>query len=84
MNAITQGNSTDPAFLAEPETVVKARPVGEYSTHELKQELLRRGFTDFSRYEWAIKLSPFLLLFIAATLWKFGQDNGGLLGCLFG
>lgn len=84
MSAITNRQATDAAFLTAPEPAAKARPLPEYLTAELKQELLRRGFTDFSRWEWAVKLSPLLLLFIAVTLWKFGRDNGGLLGCLFG
>lgn len=84
MNAITDRQATDAAFLTAPEPAAKARPLPEYLTHELKQELLRRGLTDFSRYEWAITLAPLLLLFVAVTMWKFGRDNGGLFGCLFG
>jgi hypothetical protein len=62
-----------------------ARPLNEYLTTDLKQELLQRGLTDFSRWELALKLSPFVLLFIAATLWKLGQDNpGSILACLTG
>jgi hypothetical protein len=62
-----------------------ARPLNEYLTVELKRELVRRGLTDFSRWELPIKLAPFALLFIAATLWKLGQDNpGSILACVTG
>jgi hypothetical protein len=68
---------------AEPDDT--PRPMKEYLTIELKRELVRRGLIDFSRWEWLVKLAPFALLFIAATIWKYGQDNpGSILACLTG
>jgi hypothetical protein len=77
---------TDASFVidrTEPDDA--PRPLPEYLTIELKLELLRRGLTDFSRYEWLVKLSPFVLLFITGIIWKYGQNNpGSLLSCLTG
>jgi hypothetical protein len=53
------------------------------TTKELKDELLRRGNVDFSRWEVLVKLSPFILLLSMGILWKLGQTmNGTYLGCL--
>jgi hypothetical protein len=56
-----------------------ARPIDQYTTAELKDELLRRGNVDFSKWEVAIKLSPFLVLFAAVAIWKAKLT----LGCFF-
>jgi hypothetical protein len=88
--AIAERRATMPdaslaADHAEVDDASPARPLNEYLTIELKRELVRRGLTDFSRWEWLVKLAPFALLFIAATLWKLGQDNpGSILACLTG
>lgn len=53
------------------------------TTKELKDELLRRGCVDFSKWEVAIKLSPFFLLAAMGIIWKLGLVmNGTYLGCL--
>jgi hypothetical protein len=53
------------------------------TTKELKDELLRRGNVDFSKWELAVKLSPFILLFTAVLLYKLRSSwDGTLLECL--
>ena len=60
-----------------------ARPLAEYTVPELKDELIRRGCADFSRWEVLVKLSPFILLFAAVCIYKFGKFmDGSYLGCL--
>jgi hypothetical protein len=56
-----------------------SRPIEQFTVAELKDELLRRGNVDFSKWEVAIKLSPFLVLFAAVAIWKAKLT----LGCLF-
>lgn len=56
-----------------------ARPIERFTIAELKDELLRRGNVDFSKWEVAIKLSPFIVLFAAVAIWKAKLT----LGCLF-
>lgn len=59
------------------------RGIQEFTIAELKDELLRRGNVDFSKWEVIIKLSPFFLLFGAVTVYKLSQAlNGTYLGCL--
>jgi hypothetical protein len=61
-----------------------ARPVKEFTTKELKDELIRRGVADFSKWDVLIKLSPFILLLAMGVLWKLGQTmNGAYFTCLF-
>ncbi len=53
------------------------------TTKELKDELLRRGNVDFSRWEVLVKLSPAILLFVAVLIYKLGLSlDGTYLGCL--
>lgn len=53
------------------------------TTKELKDELLRRGNVDFSKWEVLVKLSPFILLLAMGILWKASQAmDGTYLGCL--
>jgi hypothetical protein len=53
------------------------------TTKELKDELLRRGNVDFSKWELAVKLSPFALLFCAVLIYKLSVLwDGTLWGCL--
>jgi hypothetical protein len=87
--AVMERQATLPAdasfAVASDEQDDTPRPLKEYLTVELKRELLRRGLTDFSRWEWLVKLAPFALLFVAGTIWKYGQDNpGSILACLTG
>jgi hypothetical protein len=46
--------------------------IQEFTVKELKDELLRRGNVDFSKWEVLVKLSPFILLLAMGILWKAG------------
>jgi hypothetical protein len=60
------------------------RHIEEFTVKELKDELVRRGNSDFSKWDVWIKLSPFILLLAMGVLWKAGTlANGSYLTCLF-
>ena len=62
-----------------------ARPLAEYTVPELKDELIRRGCADFSKWDVAIKMGPWLVLILAFTLLKLRHTfDGTLFACLFG
>jgi hypothetical protein len=68
---------------ARPSQPPKSRPIQEFTVAELKDELLRRGNVDFSRFEVLIKLSPFLLLFAMGLIWKLSVlMDGTMLACI--
>jgi hypothetical protein len=61
-----------------------ARALREYTTEELKAELLRRGNVDFSKWDVAIKMGPILVVLLAIVLWKLGKVyDGSMWSCLF-
>jgi hypothetical protein len=61
------------------------RSLAEFTITELKDELIRRGCADFSKWEVLIKLSPFILLLAMGVLWKAGTlADGSYLSCIFG
>lgn len=60
-----------------------ARPITDWTITELKDELLRRGCADFSKWEVLVKLSPFIVLFAAVLIYKLSLAiDGTYLGCL--
>jgi hypothetical protein len=57
-------------------------PFARFTTSELKAELIRRGCVDFSKWEVAIKMGPWLVLILAFTLLKLSETlDGTLLAC---
>lgn len=69
--------------LAKVKIPLDPRDLREFTVTELKDELLRRGNVDFSRWEVLVKLSPFILLFSAVCIYKLSQAlDGTYLGCL--
>ena len=60
-----------------------ARLVEEFTTTERKEELIRRGCADFSKWEVIVKLSPFLLLLAMGISWKVHDAMQGNLFCLW-
>ena len=60
------------------------RPLREFTTEELKDELLRRGCADFSKWEVAIKMGPIAVVLLAIILWKLGKMyDGSMWSCFF-
>ena len=86
---LTDRPSADVAYMVDAfdgkEPPATSQPLASHFTHELKAELLRRGLTDFSRWQWAVTWSPWALLVLALTLWKVADNMPGtVLACLFG
>lgn len=69
--------------LARVQIPGDVRSIREFTVTELKDELLRRGNVDFSKWEVAVKLSPFILLFVMVCTYKLSQViDGTYLSCL--
>lgn len=73
--------SIDLANVQIPLTAARSA-VSEFTLKELKDELTRRGCVDFSKWEVAIKMGPWLVLILAFTLLKLSETlDGTLLAC---
>jgi hypothetical protein len=86
---LTDRAGTDAAFMVDAfdgkEPPATPQALGSYFTHELRAELLRRGFSDLSRWDWPIFIATGALILIPVALWKAAQDMPGtVLACLFG
>lgn len=69
--------------LARVQIPGDVRSIREFTVTELKDELLRRGNVDFSKWEVAVKLSPFILLFVMVCTYKLAKSfDGTYLSCL--
>lgn len=59
--------------LAKVKIPLSPADIQAFTTKELKDELIRRGNADFSKWDVWIKLSPFLILAAMGVLWKLGE-----------
>jgi hypothetical protein len=81
---LTDPPATDAAFAVETGRR-EPQPLTSCFTHELRAELLRRGFSDLSRWDWPIFIATGALILIPVALWKAALDMPGtVLACLFG
>jgi hypothetical protein len=76
---------TDAALVFDAIDEPTPQPVGSYLTSELRDELLRRGFKDLSRWDWPVFVATGALIVIPVMLSKVADNMPGtVLACLFG